>query len=285
MENIIIFNLSLYNVILYFIIYAFIGWCIEVAYAAIMTGAFVNRGFLNGPVCPIYGVGVVILIEATTPIKDNLVLTFIVSIIVTSFIEFITGFILEKLFNHRWWDYSHRLFNIKGYICLRFSLIWGIASVFVVEVVHTIISNITKLMPVLLGNIILALIIALLIIDIVATVETVLQFNVRLRKIDEISAKIKNSSDSLAKEISKNTIELKRKYDENSIEFKSKHEVELMGIKRKYDAEAFELKQNYNKLIARKNILHRRLIKAFPNIRSNKYFEALEQLKKNAISK
>mgnify|MGYP001473409718 CR=1 FL=1 len=285
MEDIIIFNLSLYNVLLYFIIYAFIGWCIEVAYAAIMTGKFVNRGFLNGPVCPIYGFGVVILIEATTTIKNNLALTFIVSIIVTSCIEFATGFILEKLFNHRWWDYSHRVFNLKGYICLRFSLIWGIASVFVVKVIHTLVSNVTKLIPELLGNIILGSIIILLIIDIISAVETVLEFNVRLKKIDEISAKIKDSSDVLAKEISKNTIEFKRKYDENSIEFKRKHEDELTSIKRKYENEIYELKQNYNNLVARKNILHRRLIKAFPNIRSNKYFEALEQLKKNAIGR
>ncbi|WP_026884642.1 putative ABC transporter permease [Clostridium akagii] len=271
MQNIIIFNLSLYNVILYFTIYAFIGWCIEVVYAAIKTGEFVNRGFLNGPVCPIYGFGVVILIELITPIGNNLILIFIVSIIVTSLIEFITGFILEKLFNNRWWDYSQRSFNIKGYICLRFSLIWGLASVFVVKIIHTVIRDITKLIPILLGNIMLGVIITLLIIDMVAAVETVLKFNVRLKKIDEISARIKESSDTLAKEISK-----------DSIEFKRKHEDELIAIKTKYDDEVDGLKQNYNNLIARKNILHRRLIRAFPNIRSNKYFEALEELKKNA---
>ncbi len=285
MENIIIFNLSLYNVILYFIVYAFIGWCIEVAYAAIKTGEFVNRGFLNGPVCPIYGFGVVILIELTIPIKNNLALIFIVSIFVTSLIEFTTGFILEKLFNNRWWDYSNRLFNVKGYICLRFSLIWGIASVFVLKVIHTIVRDTTKLIPIFLGNIILVLIIILLFADIVAAVETVLKFNVRLKKIDEISAKIKESSDAIAKEISKNTIELKRKYDENSMEFKKTYEDNLISIKRKYESEIEEHRHSYNKLIEGKDILHRRLIRAFPNLKSNRYFEALEQLKKNVTGK
>lgn len=285
MQNIIIFNLSLYNIILYFIFYAFLGWCIEVVYAAIKTGQFINRGFLNGPVCPIYGFGVVILLELITPIKNNLVLIFIVSVIVTSCIEFITGFILEKLFNHRWWDYSSRKYNIKGYICIKFSLIWGLASVFVVKIIHAIISDAIKLIPIFLGDMILILIITLLIIDFVAAIETVLKFNVRLKRIDEISARIKESSNVLAEEISKNTIELKRKYDVNSIEFKRNHEDDLIQIKRKYGNEVEELKHNYNNLVARKNILHRRLIRAFPNIRSNRYFEALEQLKKNAIRK
>lgn len=280
MKNVVIFNLSLYNIIFYFAIYAFLGWCVEVAYAALNTGKFVNRGFLNGPVCPIYGFGVVFIIALLTPIENNIFMLFIGAIFITSFIEYITGFILEKVFHHRWWDYSDVPFNIRGYICLKFSLIWGIASIFVIKVVHAVVYDVVKFIPSLVGIMLIAIIIISFLIDFAAAVQTVLKLNVRLRKIDEISVEMRNKSDILAKEISKNTIELKKLYDENSIEFKQKHEASIIEIKSKYEKEIVELRGKYDKLTARRHILQRRILKAFPNIKSNRHFRALEELKK-----
>lgn len=279
MKNVIIFNLSLYNIIFYFTIYAFLGWCIEVAYSALNTGKFVNRGFLNGPVCPIYGFGVVFIIIILSPIKNNIFMLFFGSIFITSFIEYITGFVLERIFNNRWWDYSNMPFNINGYICLKFSLGWGIASVFVIEVVHAIVYALVKLIPSLLGIIFIIIVITCFIVDIISTVQAILKLNIRIRKIEEVSVKMRNKSDALAKEIAKNAIELKKIYDENSVEFKEKYEANISQIKSKYETEFSELRCNYNKLMERKHILQRRILKAFPNIKSNKHFEALEQLK------
>lgn len=280
MKNVVIFNLSLYNIIIYFAIYAFLGWCVEVAYAALNTGKFVNRGFLNGPVCPIYGFGVVFIIALLTPIENNAFMLFIGAVFITSFIEYMTGFVLEKVFHHRWWDYSDVPFNIKGYICLKFSLIWGIASIFVIKVVHAVVYDVVKFIPNLVGIILIAIIIISFLIDFMAAVQTVLKLNVRLRKIDAISVEMRNKSDILAKEISKNTIELKKLYDENSVEFKQKHEASIAEIKNKYEKEIVELRSKYDKLTERRHILQRRVLKAFPNIKSNKYFGALEELKK-----
>src|SRR5690606_13878404 len=120
----------------FFLIYAFLGWCTEVAYKAVTSGKFVNRGFLLGPLCPIYGFGMILLLIIFQPIKDNVLLLFFGAIIITSALEFITGYILEKVFHHKWWDYSDVPFNIKGYICLKFSLAWGLAAVFVIHIVH-----------------------------------------------------------------------------------------------------------------------------------------------------
>lgn len=280
MKNVVIFNLSLYNIIFYFAIYAFLGWCVEVAYAALNSGKFVNRGFLNGPVCPIYGFGVVFIIAFLTPIENNFFVLFIGAVFITSFIEYMTGFVLEKVFHHRWWDYSDEPFNIRGYICLKFSLIWGIASIFIIKVVHTVIYDVVRLIPNLVGIIFIAIIIISFLIDFISAVQTVLKLNVRLRKIDEISVEMRNKSDILAKEISKNTIELKKLYDENSVEFKQKHEASIIEIKNKYEKESAELKVKYDKLTARRHIFQRRVLKAFPNIKSNRYFGALEELKK-----
>ena len=92
------------TVILMFFVYAFMGWCAEVAFAACKTGKFVNRGFLNGPVCPIYGFGLVAVILALTPLEDRLFLLFIASMAVTTVLELITGWVLEKAFHMKWWD-------------------------------------------------------------------------------------------------------------------------------------------------------------------------------------
>ena len=96
----------LYRFLWIFFIYAFLGWCTEVSYAALVTGKFVNRGFLNGPVCPVYGFGVVIVLAGLAPLEENLLLLFLGSVALTSSLEWLTGFVLEKLFHQQWWDYS-----------------------------------------------------------------------------------------------------------------------------------------------------------------------------------
>lgn len=118
--------MAVYNYLWYFVIFSFLGWCMEVAYHTVCCGDFSNRGFLNGPVCPIYGVGAVSVIACLRPVEDSMVLLFIFATVITSVLEFITGYVLEKIFHTKWWDYSNTPFNIMGYICLKFSLCWGI---------------------------------------------------------------------------------------------------------------------------------------------------------------
>ena len=119
-----------------FFVYAVLGWCAEVAFAAVNSGRFVNRGFLNGPWCPIYGFGVVIVVLVLTPVEENTAMLFAGAVVLTSALEWITGCVLEKAFHARWWDYSGLPFNIGGYVCLKFSLMWGLACVLVMRVLH-----------------------------------------------------------------------------------------------------------------------------------------------------
>ena len=107
---------SLYQLVWMFFVYAFMGWCAEVAFAGLRHGRFVNRGFLNGPICPIYGFGLVGVIYLLIDLKDNLFILFLGSVIVTTVIEYITGWVLEKLFHAKWWDYTNNRFNIHGYV-------------------------------------------------------------------------------------------------------------------------------------------------------------------------
>ena len=117
--------MSVYFILLYFFVYGFLGWCTEVAFAGVKEGKFVNRGFLNGPICPIYGVGVAVVVSCLDGLKDNLILLYISSVVLVTALEWFTGFILDKLFHNKWWDYSSMPLNLNGYVCLLFSLIWG----------------------------------------------------------------------------------------------------------------------------------------------------------------
>ena len=128
--------MTIYNILWYFFIYAFLGWCLEVCFCSIQTGSFVNRGFLNGPVCPIYGFGMLIAGSSLAPVRDNLILLFFGGMVLASALELVGGWALKKLFHTTWWDYSDEPLNIGGYICLKFSLAWGVCVTFAVRVLH-----------------------------------------------------------------------------------------------------------------------------------------------------
>lgn len=132
---------------LHIIIYSFIGWTFEVIYAYKNQHKFINRGFLKGPICPIYGFCTITIIFLLKPISSNILLLFLSSTIIISLIEYITSFVLEKLFNRRYWDYTEDPLNINGRICLHFSLSWGLLAVAAIKIVHPTIVKFISLVP------------------------------------------------------------------------------------------------------------------------------------------
>lgn len=123
--------------ILMFFFYSAAGWCLETTYCSIGEGRFVNRGFITGPLCPIYGsAALVLIILIYNPFKDNPLIVFVLGIILCDIVEYMTSFVMEKLFNARWWDYTYELLNIKGRICLKHTLYWGVISVVFVNMIH-----------------------------------------------------------------------------------------------------------------------------------------------------
>ena len=122
----------------WFFLYVCIGWGVEVVYAAIKEHKLVNRGFLCGPICPIYGCGMTVMIAVlgrfTMPSSDmawyqNVLVAFFGGMVITTLVELVGGYILYKIFHTRWWDYSKYRFNLGGFICPQFSLLWGLGSV------------------------------------------------------------------------------------------------------------------------------------------------------------
>ena len=160
---------SLYQILAYFLVYSCIGWCLEVVYAAVSTGQLVNRGFLNGPVCPIYGFGMIIVLFLLTPLQHSLLLLYIGGVILPSTLELAGGWALYKLYHTRWWDYSDYPFNIGGYICLEFSLLWGVGTLIVMKMVHPVIAGLIEMIPPLVGLILMILLYAVYAADTIAT--------------------------------------------------------------------------------------------------------------------
>lgn len=99
--------MDFYTLCWVFLIYGFLGWCCEVIFAGVNQGKFVNRGFLNGPICPIYGCGMLLVLLILWPLRHRLLLLFIGSVALCTLLEYIVGFLLEKLFHQKWWDYSN----------------------------------------------------------------------------------------------------------------------------------------------------------------------------------
>ena len=133
--------------ICFFFIYGFLGWCYESAYVSIKHKQWVNRGFVRGPLLPLYGSGAILLLFVTIPFRENLFLMFISGAIGATILEYVTGVAMEALFKVRYWDYSKRKFNFQGHICLAATSLWGVFAIVIVKVVHRPIENLVMSLP------------------------------------------------------------------------------------------------------------------------------------------
>ena len=119
-----------------FILFSMVGYIFETTMCAIIDRKWTNRGFLCGPIIPIYGVGSIILVFLLNDFKNNIFLLFLFGIVITSTIEYLTGFTLEKIFHNKWWDYSGEKYNLNGYVCLKNSLCCGLGTPIVVCILN-----------------------------------------------------------------------------------------------------------------------------------------------------
>ena len=211
---------SLYQVFAYFLIYSCLGWCLEVIYAAVTTGQLINRGFLNGPVCPIYGFGMVIVLFALTPLSHSLLLLYLGGVILPSALELVGGWALYKLYHTRWWDYSDYPFNIGGYICLEFSLLWGVGTLIVMKLVHPIIANAVALIPPLVGLILMFLLYAIYAADTIATAFAASDLARDLDALEKVADSMHAVSDAMTELLGTNAMAMDQKMDESRLQFK-----------------------------------------------------------------
>lgn len=264
--------MSIYYSILYFFVYGFLGWCTEVIFAAFKQHRFVNRGFLNGPICPIYGVGVTLVIACLEAFQSNLLLLYISSVILVTVLEGVTGWAMDKLFHNKWWDYSKLPFNIGGYVCLLFSLIWGVACVFIVYFVHPLIHQVLSLIPHTAGIALIAILGIALLSDMIVTTSAIVKFNQYLERLKHITDELHAISNQIGSELYQNVMHVldmqessRQKLDDVKLEVSEEIRMQIVELKTRA--------QNLGEKVPKPA---RRLLKAFPKLESKNYKAQLE---------
>ncbi|MGN0459451.1 MAG: putative ABC transporter permease [Ruminococcus sp.] len=242
-------NNSVEEYFLWFMIYSIMGWIYETILCSVEARRFINRGFLNGPYCPIYGSGAVLLIFCLGKIT-NPFLIFFLGVLITCTLEYLTSFFMEKLFHARWWDYSERKFNINGRVCLLGAVVFGSFSVILLKLIHPVICHYTKLIPPLALHIITISALVIFVADNIVTITGFSGFNKKLKELNTALEQLKSTVS--------NKIHLPANSDSPT-----------------------HIYQRFSKKF---NIQQRRMIHAFPKLKPLKYSKDFSELR-NVLAK
>lgn len=211
--------------ILLFFTYSILGWIMEVILSIIQRKKLINRGFLIGPYCPIYGIGVILITILLAKYKDDRIITFIMSILICGTLEYFTSYIMEKIFHARWWDYSNKKMNINGRICLETLIPFGILAYGIIYFANPLILGVIGLIPELITLIIAIVLSTIFVIDTVISFKLILN----LSKVSKLKVNVKDNTEEISKKVRRiiqDKLKLHRRiikafpYAENSIKIK-----------------------------------------------------------------
>ena len=177
-----------------FFLYSFIGWCIEVCYASIRRRQFVNRGFVNSPICPIYGFGAVLFALFLPELTGNLFFLFLGGMLLATVLEYSTGMLMGKIFHKKLWDYSKIKYNAGGYVCLRYSLLWGILAVVTMLFTNQFFCGILKLLPHPVAVVILWAAVILFLLDFITSAMAVQGMKISIKRLSNLSDEMQHTS-------------------------------------------------------------------------------------------
>lgn len=261
MAHVMLGTLSLYEIFAYFFIYAFLGWIAEVCFHAISRGEFANRGFLNGPLCPIYGVGVTLILLILGEWAQKPWAVLLIGIALPTLLELIGGWAMEKFFHNKWWDYSDRKLNFKGYICLEFSILWGLAAVCVICVLHPGIKWLVDLIKDPYATVVVSLLLAAFVADLIVTVLQLLKLNKKLKELDEVTKAMRLGSNAIGKKVAGAAMVVGEKVEGAKEKLSQAHEKAVDAIVAK---------------------MPKRLLSAFPTLQSRRNPDAVPLAKESA---
>lgn len=275
-------------VFLLFLVYSLLGWCGEMIYcSAGQRKLCEKRGFLNGPICPIYGHGALVVLLCLDGGCKNPLLTFLLGAILTSLVEYVTSYAMEKLFHMRWWDYSQYKFHINGRVCLLNSTLFGLASVFLCHFANPPIAAwLTNLLSSGVAVPLALVLLALYLADIVLSVRSAIQLGDRLAKLHAIQGELSEKLEALKAE-QQQAVEAQRQRLEEAVSaarqtMQSKLEP-LTGhgeeLAARLETAKAEAQQKLHNLYNRQDFFERRLLHSFPTLRSVHYPEAMKKWK------
>ncbi|MGN0974941.1 MAG: putative ABC transporter permease [Gemmiger sp.] len=284
--------MSLYTVwqyIFFFFLYSMLGWISEVIFAALDTGKLVNRGFLNGPLCPIYGSGMVAILFLIGRWADNVLVVFFGGMLITTLVELIGGIILYRAFHTRWWDYSDQPFNLGGYICLKFSLMWGLGSILLVMVFHPLIEKPVLSIPETPLVVIDLVLLALFAVDLGLSIAAAIGLNKRMTQIEEARSAMRVLSDKLTEVVGSSALNADELLDEQKLQLalaRMEGRDNMEQLRTEFEARAAEATARYraavNQLEQNTRFGPGRLLKAFPRMKSRDHADTVARLRARA---
>lgn len=256
--------------LLFFFIYCFLGWCWESAYVSVRKRQWVNRGFLKGPVLPIYGSGALAVLVSTLPVRECPALVYIFGLIGATLLELVTGICMENLFHVRYWDYSNQKFHYKGHICLSSSVAWGFFSLAMIYGFHKPIERMVLGLPYRFTNVSSFILTAIVAADFAVSFKTAME----LRDILDGMERIKDEMKKLQRRA-----EIMEAFIADSAE-KRKEETmeELRRIREKQQMYRERMKAGI-----RRNVSVERLLKRNPTAASRKYGTALKEYREQLL--
>lgn len=177
--------------LIFFYIYCFFGWVWECIFVSVRKRKLVNRGFLKGPLLPIYGSGAICILVVTLPVRGNIPAMFLIGMVAATVLEYVTGWAMEKLFHVRYWDYTGQFLNINGHVCLGSTLCWGVLTVLVVEVFHVKLETLVFSLEPWMVDAAAFVITPLFAVDVVTSFHTALHLRDVLIQKERIAAELK----------------------------------------------------------------------------------------------
>lgn len=198
MNELTIFGTQLSLLFLYFLWYSFLGWLMETCWCSFFKRRFVARGFLKGPICPIYGIAILIMVLFFTGLMEYPVLFYVVSTVTLSAWEYFVGWLLEVTTHTRYWDYSQKRFNLHGRIRLDYCLFWGAAAYIVLYFIHPATEALFARIPVTVRQIVAGVAAVVTVADIVTTIRSLAMTTVLMEKAKAVSAEIERRSAEIA---------------------------------------------------------------------------------------
>ena len=263
----------------FFYFYCFFGWCFESTYVSLKSRKLVNRGFCRGPFLPLYGSGAIMMLVVSMPFQDNLVLVYIAGCIGATVLEYVTGVTMEALFKVRYWDYSKNKFNFQGHICLGSSLAWGGLTILMTEFIHKPIEHLVLSIPDSILTPVTLVLTALIGADFALSFKAALDLRDVLEKMEKAKEDMLRIQKRLDVIIAVTSEDLENRREGFSESLAQKKEV-------------LELKQKYTRSVAdRENVsslrdfFQRDMIRSNPTMSSEKFKEALEELKEHSNKK
>ena len=265
--------------ILFFFIYSFIGWVWESCYVSVRKHQWVNRGFLHGPMLPIYGSGALVILISTIGVRENPWLIFLFGMLAATVLEYITGAVMEKMFHVRYWDYSRQKLNLNGYICVSSSLCWGVFSVLLVRAVHIPVERAVLNIPLFITDG------AALVLTVIMTVDLTQSFNEAM-DLKQVLAQLEESKEQIG-EMQEKLLQLEEFAER--IEVLLKEEIpskagSLISEEKREELKKFRnsIAGEFGRMSSRTDKIYLHIasqLKRNPTAASKKFAKALEELK------